>query len=289
MSAELSLPARTRLRVLGPLEIVADGRRVPVRRGRPRTLLLALVVRQGRPVSTDALIEDVWGDSLPKSPRNALQILVSYLRKALAASDPCGPRIETSPVGYRLVASPGAVDAVVFERSVDSLADVVVPGDRLRRADEALSLWRGEPFADAAYETFAQPAIARLHELRIRAAAARAQALLDLELDDVALSDLRGLVAEHPLDERFRGQLIVALYRTGRQAEALRAYESARHDLIEGLGIEPTPQLQTIARAVLDHAPSLQPGRASAGSSRSDSTGRHRPWPWPEVAVPTPD
>ena len=270
MRAEFG-PPMTSLRVLGPLEVIVNGEGVHVRRGRPRRLLLALVVAGGRSVSTDTLIDELWGDDLPKSPANALQILVSYLRKTCCGPDGGGLRIDTSAIGYRLVVPRDAVDAWKFERLVSSLADAAHPRERLRIAEEALALWRGDALADATYESFAQPAISRLRELRISALATRAQALLDLGLEDVVLGDLRSLVYEHPLDERFHGQLIVALYRTGRQAEALRAYDHARRGLVDGLGIEPTPQLQSLARDVLAHAVTLQPLRVTPHDVADDS------------------
>ncbi len=251
----LAPSAATQLRVLGPLEVVLDGHPVAVRRGRPRRLLLALLVRWGRAVTTDTLIDDLWGEDSPRNSANALQILISYLRKLLV--DGHGPRIETVDNGYRLVVEPEHVDALLFEHAVRALPEVEDPGERLRRADHALSLWRGEPLAEATYDSFAQAEIRRLRELRVAALDARIQGLLDLGRHVEAVGELLALVAEHPLHERFYAQLMLALYRSGRQAEAMRAYEAVRSTLLDELGLDPGPELQALVRAVLSQAPTL--------------------------------
>ena len=278
------------LRVLGPLELTVAGRPVPIRRGRPRRLLLALLLRAGQGATTDTLVDELWADEPPRNAANALQILVSYLRKVLAAAGDDAPRIDTLENGYRLLIDPAHVDAFMFEDAVRGLADIERPSDRLHAADAALALWRGEPLAEAAYESFAQADIRRLRELRVTAAEVRVQALLDLGRHAEAISELQGLVTEHPLHERFHGQLMLALYRSGRQAEALRAYDAARSTLVDELGLDPGPELQALSHAVLEQSPSLD-WTAPDDAAPTTPAASAAPSPAPSApapALPTP-
>ncbi|SHG86163.1 AfsR/SARP family transcriptional regulator [Geodermatophilus nigrescens] len=244
------------LLVLGPLEVRRDGRPVEVRRGRPRRLLLSLLLRRGDPVPQDTLIDQLWGDAPPVNADNALHLLVSYLRRTVAGER---LRIDRGPAGYRLVVDPGSVDAARFEELVRRAAAAQEPGVRLRAASEALALWRGPAFAEAADDAFAQADIARLDELRVQACESRADALLALGRHDEALPDLAQLAREHPFRERLQGQLALALYRAGRQAEALAALHRARTVLAEDLGLDPGPGLAELERQVLRQDRRLDP------------------------------
>ena len=184
------------LRVLGPLEVAFDGRPVPIRPGLPRKLLVTLILRLGERVSRDTLVDVLWADEPPGNALNALQILISYLRKALAVS--CGTaRIETVDGGYRLVAARDSVDAFRLERVV-SRPDGVDPARRLEQLDAALSQWRGPPVPEVANDEFAQPDVHRFTELRLAALEQRADALLGLGRNVDAAVDLQGLVLQHP-------------------------------------------------------------------------------------------
>ncbi|PRY51301.1 putative ATPase [Geodermatophilus tzadiensis] len=243
------------LLVLGPLEVRREGRPVEVRRGRPRRLLLSLLLRRGDPVPQETLVDQLWGDEPPVNADNALHILISYLRKTVAGER---LRIDRAPTGYRLVVDPGAVDAFRFEELVARAAATEGdPAAQLRLTSEALSLWRGPALAEAADDAFAQGDVARLDELRVQAHELRGAALLALGRHDEALPDLGRLVREHPFRERLHGQLALALYRAGRQADALAALDRARAALAEELGLDPGPQLQELGRQILRQDPAL--------------------------------
>ncbi|SFP23400.1 Predicted ATPase [Geodermatophilus dictyosporus] len=278
------------LLVLGPLELRREGIPVTVRRGRPRRLLLSLLLERGGPVAPGTLIDRLWTDELPVDAANALQVLVSYLRRTLAGTR---LRIEHTPAGYRLAVPPHAtapdtVDLFRVERLVTAgRAPAAPPADRLRAATEALALWRGPALAEVAEEDFARGEVARAEELRLQAHEARAEALLALGRSDEALPDLGRLVREHPYRERLHGQLALALYRAGRQAEALAVLEAARATLVEELGLDPGPQLQELARRVLHQDPALDapPAPPPAGPSRAEPPPAERTAPSP---VPLP-
>ena len=251
--------------VLGPLEVWAATGAVQIRRGLPRTLLIALLLRPGQAVSSDLLVDLLWGgDELPRNPANALQIQVSYLRKALANTQPDGASLlETRAGGYSLLVDRSTIDAHRFESTVKHLA----PSDALRsteglsaaldEVDAALGLWRGDALEDVAGMDFARGEITRLDELRWAAAERRIELLLRLGRHSDAVWDLSELVQRLPLRERFHEQLVLALYRSGRQAEALRAYEDARKTLNDELGLDPGVELRDLERAVLQQDPSL--------------------------------
>jgi predicted ATPase/DNA-binding SARP family transcriptional activator len=266
--------------VLGALEVRTAAGAVTVRRGLPRTLLTTLLLRPGQTVSSDFLVEVLWGDDLPRNPANALQIQVSYLRKTLGSADPEAAAIlETRAGGYALLVERDRVDAHRFEAmtklfaSLDELLSVEALGTALAEVDEALGLWRGEALADVSGADFARGEIARLEELRWGATERRIDLLLRLGRHMAAIGDLSELVQRMPLRERFHEQLVLALYRTGRQAEALRAYEEARRTLGDELGLEPGPELRELERAVLQHDPSLDwtppPSTQVGGSPRA--------------------
>jgi DNA-binding SARP family transcriptional activator/tetratricopeptide (TPR) repeat protein len=233
-------------RILGPLEVVDGGRTLGLGGVRQRALLAALVLRANQVVPSDVLLEEVWGDNPPASGVRVVQVYVSQLRKALGAQ-----AIVTRDPGYVLVAEPDSVDLHRFERLVDE-ARQLDPAGAAGVLREALALWRGPPLADFAYDDFAQIEITRLQELRLAALEARVDADLALGRHPELAGELEALVAEHPLRERLRGQLMLALYRSGRQPEALAAYQAGSRALREELGIEPGRALQELERAILN-------------------------------------
>ncbi len=251
--------------VLGPLRVQEGGGEVDIRRGISRTLLIALLLRARETVAASSLMELLWGDDQPRNPANALQIQISYLRKTLSsgsASD--GQPIVTRSGGYALDIEPDAVDAVRFERLLADASPVArVPSDeamveaQLRAIDEALALWRGDALSDVAGESFAQGTATRLEEMRWSAHEQRIDLLLTIGRHREAVGELGTLVSEQPLRERFHEQLVLSMYRCGRQADALRAFEAARSTLVDELGLDPGPALQALERNVLSQDPSL--------------------------------
>ena len=249
-------------RILGPLDVVEDGRSLELGGPKQRALLAALLLRANEVVSQDTLIDDLWGEVPPATAAKTLQAYVSRLRKALVEAGGEAPttRLETQAHGYVLRIPPESLDAVLFQRGLEdgrqALAreDAKLAADRLR---EALALWRGSPLADLAYESFAQPEIARLGELRLTALEERIEADLALGREDELIGELETLVEQHPLRERLRGQLMLALYRAGRQAEALRVYQDGRQHLAAELGLEPSEGLRRLERQILEQDPAL--------------------------------
>jgi predicted ATPase/DNA-binding SARP family transcriptional activator len=242
-----------RFGVLGPLEVRVEDRAVDLGGPRQRSLLAALLLRRGEPVAADALAQVLWGDDAPPSAAKALQVTVSRLRGALG---PAGDRVETVGGGYRLRVEPDELDAERFERTYDRARTLPAPdaADRLR---DALDLWRGPALADARYEPWAQGEIRRLEELRAAAIEDRVTAELALGEHARLVGELEALVAEHPHRERLRGQQMLALYRSGRHADALAAYRAARETLDAELGLEPGPELRRLERQILTHDPVL--------------------------------
>jgi DNA-binding SARP family transcriptional activator len=244
-------------RILGPFEARQDGEVVRIGGPKQRALLAILVLSANQPVSVDRLIEELWGGAPPGSAAHSVEVYVSQLRKALGDAGV----IVTQRPGYRLQVEPEHIDLHRFESLVAGGREAVAAGDPeagAARLREALGLWRGAPLGDFAFETFAQGAIARLEELRLAALEDRIDADLALGRHTQVISELEGLVSEHTLRERPRGQLMLALYRAGRQAEALEAYAATRAVLVEELGIEPSPALQRLERAILNHDASLE-------------------------------
>jgi DNA-binding SARP family transcriptional activator len=239
-------------RLLGPLDATIAGRAAELPGGKPRALLARLVLDAGRPVGVDSLVEALWGDRPPASAPKLVQAYVSQLRKALGAD-----AIETRSPGYLLQAGRDATDLGRFEALAARALEASDPRERARLLREALSLWRGHPLAEFRREPFSAPAGARLDELRLDALALRIDAQLDLGESDGLVAELHQLVADEPLRERFRRQLMLALYRAGRQSEALEVFRDGRRLLVEQLGIEPGPALQRLELAILRHDPSL--------------------------------
>ncbi len=259
------------IRVLGPLEVRLGREAAPLAGVRLRTLLIRLALDPGRVVLTSQLIDAVWGEEPPDGATNALQSLVARVRRALPGL------IETHPTGYRLVVPDDAVDAVRFE--------ALAAGGRRRLGDdpagaasdlrEALALWRGPALADAADAGFAVAAAARLEELRLGALEDRIEADLAAGGDGTVVAELEALVAGHPLRERLNGQLVRALAATGRQADALAAFERLRARLADELGIDPSEELRAIQLAVL-RGESERPEGAPAPSGPAGGEQRER-------------
>jgi DNA-binding SARP family transcriptional activator len=250
-------------RILGPLEVWDERGEVSLGGRKPRALVAVLLLHPNEVVSADRLIDELWGEESPERAAAALRVNVSRLRKAL----PEDALVTRSP-GYVIRVEPDQLDLHRFERLVDEGRGLLARGlvaDASKRLRDALSLWRGPPLADFAYESFAQTAIARLEEIRLAAIELRIDADLALGRHDELVGEVEALVAEQPLRERLRAYLMTALYRSGRQAEALAAYSEARRALVDELGIEPGPALQELERAILRQDPALDveaPARA---------------------------
>jgi DNA-binding SARP family transcriptional activator len=246
-------------RIMGPLEVVEQGRSLPLGGARQRTLLALLLTRANEVVSADRLIDELWGAHPPKTAANALQYHVSQLRKALAPHDP----IATQDPGYVISAGPDELDLLRFEALVEE-ARRATPELAAQRLRDALDLWRGPALADLADGSFAQSEIPRLEELRLEALELRFEADLALGRYAELVGEVQVLVREHPLRERLRAVLMQALYGSDRQAEALDVYRETRQLLVEELGIEPSPTLQELEQAVLRHDPALTSHEAPA-------------------------
>ena len=243
--------------LLGPLELRRDGETVEVAAPKQRALLALLALDVSRVVSSDELVDRMWAGHAPASAVTALQVYVSQLRKLVGAEV-----IVTRRPGYLLDLSLDAVDTVRFEALVADGRGLLAAGDAESAAavlGEALSLWRGDALAEFVYEDWAAAPARRLEELRLVALEDRLDARLHLGGGAELTGELEGLVGEFPLRERLRGQHMLALYRAGRQADALSAYQDARHALVEGLGIDPSPALVELERLILQQDASLTP------------------------------
>jgi len=246
-------------RILGPLEVEDDRGLIVLTGHRQRALLTVLLLEAGRVVSTERLVDLLWGESAPRTAMTSLQNSISRLRKELGAEV-----LETRAPGYVLRVDPDRIDARRFELQLED-ARRAGPEERREQLCRALALWRGPPLSEFAFQHFAQPEIRRLEELRLVALSERIDADLELGRHADVVGELEALVAEHPLRESFRRQHILALYRSGRQAEALDAYKDARVRLVEELGIEPGPELKRLQSEILRHEPALTlPGAAHA-------------------------
>jgi predicted ATPase/DNA-binding SARP family transcriptional activator/Tfp pilus assembly protein PilF len=243
-------------RVLGSLEVWAGGVERTASQAKQRAVLALLLLDLNRAVSTDHLIELLWPEKPPGRPQTAIQGYVSALRKLLGQST-----IETTAAGYVLHAEAEQLDANRFERLMHEGRGALAAGDSEQAArvlSEGLELWRGPALADFTYEGWAQHEIARLEELRLVAREQMIEAQLALGRHAELVGELQTLVDEHPLRERHRGQLMLALYRSGRQAEALDAYQQARSRLVDDLGIDPSPELQALYKQILNQDETLQ-------------------------------
>jgi DNA-binding SARP family transcriptional activator len=260
-------------RLLGPLEVLADGRSVSLGGPKQRATLAILLLHANHVVSVDRLADDLYAGAPPVTAVTQVQRQISDLRRTLGA----GAAIETRPPGYLIRVGDDQVDLHRFEGLAEDGRLALDRGDADAAAEllrEALALWRGgAPLADLAYEAFAQVPVARLEEIRLAALEERIEAELALGRHAQLIGELEQLIAEHPLRERFRAQLMLALYRAGRQAEALEAYRRTREELVDKLGIEPGPAIRELERAILAHDPSLdlnagvQGGRVQPGGA----------------------
>jgi ABC-type transport system substrate-binding protein/DNA-binding SARP family transcriptional activator len=250
---------RIEFRILGPLEVRVED--APLRIGGPRqrALLALLLLSANEVVSRDRLLDELFGDAQTESTDHALRVQVSRLRKALGASGE--QRLVASPPGYLLRVEPGELDFHVFEELFAAGRRALEEGDakeaaaKLQAAEEQ---WRGRPLADLEFEPFARVEVERLEELRLAAVEARIEAELALGRDAALVPELEALVGEHPLRERLRSHLMVALYRCGRQADALETYRVGRSLLSEQLALEPSPRLRALEQAILRQEPALE-------------------------------
>ena len=246
--------------MLGPLEVLEEGRSIPLPGPKARAVLVLLLLDANRVVPLDRLVDGLWHEAPPETATKTLQVYVSQLRKVLGAE-----RIQTHARGYSVAAGPDELDTARFER---------LAGES--RFDEALAVWRGPALADFREERFARDAAARLEELRLGAEEGRIDAELAAGHDSQVVADLERLVAEHPLRERLRGQLMLALYRSGRQSEALELFRRTRTELVDALGVEPGPELQELHRAILAQSPELAAARGGPAAPAKETAPSSR-------------
>jgi DNA-binding SARP family transcriptional activator/ABC-type branched-subunit amino acid transport system substrate-binding protein len=257
---------RVRFRVLGSLEVEVDGVAAELGGTRQRTVLAVLLLHANEPVATDRLVSESWGENAPTSATKTAQVYVSRLRGALG-----NDTLTATPGGYLLGVAPGALDTDELEelRARAREADPRAAGRLLR---EGLALWRGAPYADLRYEEALQAEIRRLEEVRLATLEERIEADLAAGEASQLVGELEALVAEHPHRERLRGFLMLALYRCGRQTEALGTYRQGRQLLDSELGLEPGPELKELERAILAQDPALDgPQRAIRQTARRRS------------------
>lgn len=229
-------------RILGPLEVFSGGHPLDLGGAKQRALLAVLLLDANNVVSTDRLIDALWEDEPPETAQKALQVHVSGLRKLVGRD-----RLQTRAPGYVLRVEPDELDLTRFLELQEQ-----------GRPAEALALWRGPPLSDFGYRRFARSETARLDDLRLACLEERIEQDLEAGRHGELTGELEALVAEHPLRERLRGQLMLALYRCGRQAEALDAYQDARRSLVDELGIEPSRELRELHQRILNQDPALE-------------------------------
>ena len=247
-------------RILGPLEVVDGEDALHLGGQKQRALLALLLLDPNRVVSTDRIVDALWGEQPPRTAATSLQNFVSQLRKLL------GPEtLVTKPPGYELRLAGEQLDLQRFRRLVDE-ARGEPPEERAERLRLALALWRGPPLADLGFESFAQSEIVRLEESRLAVVEDRIEAELEAGRHAELAGELETLAEEHPLRERLRAQLMLALYRAGRQAEALQIYHDTRRVLVEELGIDPSPSLQHLHGSILRQDPGLEMGGPAAAA-----------------------
>jgi DNA-binding SARP family transcriptional activator len=249
-----------RLEILGPLRVLDGDGEISLGGAQQRAVLAILAVHRGEAVSMDWLVDLLWDERPPESAAKTVQVYVSRLRKVLGES-----AVLTGPAGYALGPAIEEIDADRFAALADSGAHALEAGDAAQAADqlrEALALWRGPALADFAYAGFAQAEVERLQGLRLAALEERIDADLALGREVALVPELEALVREQPTRERLRGQLMLALYRSGRQADALTSYREGRAALREELGLEPGPALRELEQAILAQDPALGAPRA---------------------------
>jgi DNA-binding SARP family transcriptional activator/streptogramin lyase len=266
------------LRILGPFEVCDDsGEPVKLPAGHERALLAVLALRRGEVVSTDGLVDALWGEQPPPTAAKALQGYVSHLRRILESAGETGVLV-TQPPGYLLRLADEAVDARRFEvlaaqgwRQLDD-----DPAGAVATFEAALALWHGPALGEFAFSDFAQREIHRLDELRLETIEGRLEGQLRLGRHGAVVAELEARVDEHPLRERLRGQLMLALYRCGRQAEALEVYRDGRRRLANDLGLEPGSELQRLERQILEQDPALDAPTPARGPHGASSSGPRR-------------
>lgn len=250
-------------RILGPLEVEGPAGPVALGGQKQRALLGFLLLHANEVVSSDRLVDELWGEHPPRTAATSLHNFLSQLRKLFGADV-----VVTRAPGYVLHVSPDDVDSARFERLIAE-ARPLEPPERSQRLREALALWRGSPLADLAFEAFAQGEIRRLEEMRLEALEVRIDAELETGLGPELVPELESLVELHPLRERLRYQLMLGLYRAGRQAQALAIYHDTRTRLADDLGIDPSPVLQQLYGSILRQETTLAP------TSSPSRTGDH--------------
>jgi DNA-binding SARP family transcriptional activator/ABC-type transport system substrate-binding protein len=259
--------------VLGPVVVHRDGRDEPLGGPKQRALLAMLLLQANAVVARDRLIDGLWGQRPPATAGHTLDTYVSRLRKFLGED-----RLERRAPGYALRVQPGELDLDRFEDLLRRGREALAGGDPAAAADslrEGLAIWRGPALADLQYEQFAQEAVGRLEERRLQALEERLEADLELGRSSELVPELEALHREHPFRERLLGQLMLALYRAGRQAEALAAYQAGRRRLVEEVGIEPGPDLERLHRRILEQDPKLsRPAGSDRGARRRQTPRR---------------
>src|SRR4051794_20873404 len=253
-------------RILGQMDVRDDDRVIGLGGARQRAVLAILLLHPGESVSLDRIVDLMWGERPPATAIKTVQVYVSHLRRALAEDV-----VVTSRGGYALAVDAERIDALRFERLVEEGRAALRGNDPARAAERlrsALALWHGPALGDFAYERFAQDAVARLEELRVAAIEERIEADLRLGRDAELVAELEGLVREHPLRERLRAQQMLALYRSGRQADALESFREARRALVDELGLEPGRELRELEQAILAQNPALDRPRAATPGAR---------------------
>ena len=264
-------------RILGPLEALDGERRLPLGGARQRSVLALLLLHGNEALTRDVIIDQLWGEEPPATAAKVLQNCISALRKELPGGV---DTLRTVSGAYTLALGPDELDRDRFERLVAEGRAALAEEQHSEAADQlrrALDLWRGAPLSDLAYERFAQEEITRLEELHVAAVEDRIDADLALGHHDAVTPELEALVTRHPLRERLRRQLMLALYRAGRQAEALEAYRAARRTMLAELGLEPGRGLQDLERAILAQDPALDgpaPRPAASPSHAGSRPGR---------------
>ena len=271
-------------RLLGPLEVFDEGQSIRVGHGKRRSLLALLLLHPNEVISSERLIDELWGERPPATAAKSLHVYVSQLRRELGRDPPGanGGVLVTRGNGYAARVGTDDLDTRRFERALAGGLRALDADDAGRASAtlaEALAMWRGPALADLGYEPFAQQEIARLEELRLVAVEGRIDADLRLGRHAEVVGELEGLVHEHPLRERLRGQHMLALYRCGRQAEALDAYREGRELLVSELGLEPGPELRALEAGILSQSPELAPPSGRGPPDHAPAPGRGPPSP----------
>jgi DNA-binding SARP family transcriptional activator len=251
-------------KILGPLDVASDQGPLKLGGSKQRALLTVLLLNAGRVVPTDTLVDQLWGERPPRTAVTSLQNFLSQLRKLLGAG-----AVVTKVPGYVLRVEPHQIDAFRFEQMLDQ-ARGLDPAERSRKLHEALALWRGPPLADFTFEPFAQAEIRRLEGLHASALEERIDADLECGRHSELIGELEALVAAHPLREGLRAQLMLALYRSGRQAESLQLYHDTRRALVDELGVEPGRSLQELFSQLLRQDRALELGGALQVDAKED-------------------